>query len=59
MGEGCRDAACSISSGNAVSMNGPGILMPQCRGAGAAVWQAPEKHSDSLSSTKTQTKEDH
>lgn len=40
----CR-AAASVSSGNAVSMNGPGILMAQCRGAGAAVWQAQEERS--------------
>lgn len=36
-------AAASINPGNAVSINGPGILMPQCRGAGAAVWQGPRE----------------
>jgi len=49
----CGAAAASFSSGNAVSMNGPGILMPRCRGVGAAVCKAPEKDSDSVSPAQT------
>ncbi len=58
MGEGVQ--GCLRQLRNAVSMNGPGILMPQCRGTGAAVWQAHEERSGRQVHTLSfpQTKED-